>query len=166
MRTKPGEVMKWVEAHLGHDGDDCLIWPFASSPNGYGHMTVNQKHWSSHRYICFRVNGLPPSQTHQAAHSCNNGHLGCVNPRHLRWATPKENCADTQATNNHDRGENNPSAKLTEDDVVSIRYLCANGVRQRKVSRMFGVAPETVFGIYRSGRWPHVTRNHTVTQAV
>ncbi|WP_292637037.1 hypothetical protein [Mesorhizobium sp.] len=46
------------------------------------------------RLVCEEVHGPPPSPDHEAAHSCDNGDLGCATKRHLSWKTPKENTAD------------------------------------------------------------------------
>lgn len=80
---------------LPYTGSDCLIWPFNTDGHGYG--TLNRKgnkQLKAHRVICELVHGSPPTATHQAAHSCGKGHLRCVNPHHLRWATRVENAAD------------------------------------------------------------------------
>lgn len=157
-------IQAWVDNHLDYEGDGCLIWPFARTQSGYAKMGYKGRTWLTTRLICTKIHGEAPAGM-EAAHSCHNGSGGCVHPKHLRWATPVENAADREATERHNRGRNNPAAKLTEDDVVSIRYLCEY-MPQLHVAKMFGVAKETVFGIYRAGRWPHVTRNHTITERV
>lgn len=78
------------EVVIPYSGDDCLTWPYGKS-DGYGIMVVDGKCCKVHRLACEEVSGSPPSPKHEAAHSCGNGHLGCVNPRHLRWRTHKEN---------------------------------------------------------------------------
>lgn len=84
-------VADWVLAILPYDGDDCLPWPYARDKDGYGIATIDGKARRAHRYICLLSYGEPPTPKHETAHSCGNGHLGCVNPRHLRWATCLEN---------------------------------------------------------------------------
>jgi hypothetical protein len=80
---------KWLEDHVGYDKDDCLIWPF-SSTRGYGHFKCNGVRSYAHRYMCTLVHGEPPSDEHQASHSCGKGHQKCVSPRHLSWKTQSE----------------------------------------------------------------------------
>lgn len=55
------------------------------------------------RMVCEEVNGPPPTPAHQAAHSCGKGHLGCITPQHLRWATQVENEADKLIHGTHNR---------------------------------------------------------------
>lgn len=90
-------MSEWVRAILPYDGDDCLTWPYATDKDGYGLGELGGKIRRAHRYICMLAHGAPPTQRHQAAHSCGKGHLGCVNPRHLRWATNSENQLDRWA---------------------------------------------------------------------
>lgn len=89
-RTARGEPMRWLKSQIAFDGEDCLTWPFNRNTRGYG--TVGRHNAS--RVMCELVHGPAPSRSHDAAHSCGLGHKGCVHPKHLRWATKKENQAD------------------------------------------------------------------------
>jgi hypothetical protein len=40
--------------------------------------------------MCKLVNGDPPAG-YETAHSCGNGHLRCITPKHLHWKTPAQN---------------------------------------------------------------------------
>lgn len=83
---------EWLQRHAReYIGDDCLKWPFATDIEGYGVVRFRGRDTSASRAMCFIVHGDPPTPKHQAAHSCGKGHLGCVNPRHIRWATCFEN---------------------------------------------------------------------------
>ncbi|WP_435658128.1 HNH endonuclease [Brucella pituitosa] len=92
--TVVGAPMSFVETvALNYSGDECLTWPFGKTGDGYGVLKVSPDSLA-HRVICRMVYGDPSSEDLVAAHSCGNGHLGCVNPKHLRWATYKENSQD------------------------------------------------------------------------
>lgn len=87
---------QWIERHAAtFDSDECLIYPFKRYVNGYGGTWVNSVETYAHRHMCKVAHGDAPSPDHEAAHSCNNGKKGCINPKHLRWATHAENMADT-----------------------------------------------------------------------
>lgn len=104
--TSNGECMRFIrEVVLNHDGDECLAWPY-SRAKGYGHVWLGEKMIYAHRYVCTLVHGEPPSEDHQCAHSCGNGHLGCVAKNHLRWATQSENMADRVIHAIFGQGEN------------------------------------------------------------
>lgn len=96
-RIPHGETQRFYEVSVrSFVGQDCLIWPYGRSVSGYGLAVVDGKGRYVHRLACAHINGPPPTPKHQAAHSCGNGHLGCCNPRHLRWATTKENSKDRE----------------------------------------------------------------------
>lgn len=118
-RTAEGEPMAWLERHRDHRGADCLIWPYGTA-SGYGVVTISGRQIGAHRIMCEMVNG-PPKELDEAAHSCGNGHLGCVHPEHLRWDTRSGNFADKRAHGTLLARERHPMAKLSEGDVAWIR---------------------------------------------
>lgn len=93
-RTPPGEALEWLERTISAASDQCILWPFATNDKGYGMVLFEGKVQGAHRASCALVHGPSPSAAHEAAHSCGNGHIGCINPRHLRWATHAENMRD------------------------------------------------------------------------
>lgn len=96
--TAFGEPLRYLdEVVLIYDRDDCLAWPYAKDPNGYGQVRVGGRTHYVTRLVCEKIHGKPPTGRHQAAHSCGRGHEGCCNPKHLRWATVRENHLDKKA---------------------------------------------------------------------
>lgn len=108
--TAKGALTEWLKGHVGYAGDDCLTWPFGGRGNGYGSIKFNGRHTTANYAMCELAHGRAPSPTHEAAHSCGNGHLGCVNPRHLRWATRLENANDALRDGTTSRGESHADA--------------------------------------------------------
>lgn len=147
-----GSVAAWLYEHSGHTGDDCLTWPFSRNRHGYGRVHTGTKNTTASRVMCEIAHGAPPSPAHQAAHSCGMGHMGCVNPKHLRWAMPDENAADMLAHGTRNRGERNGVSKLTKADVRRIKAL-AGRLSQPKIGEMFGIHVQTVGRILRGHRW-------------
>lgn len=137
---------------LTYDGDDCLIWPFNRGSIGYALIGLDGRMQNVHRTACRLVYGPPPSPKHHAAHSCGNGHLGCVNPQHLRWATPKENAGDTLRHGRRNRGERNGNAKLTEVQVREIR-ASRGKVYQKDLAAKFGVTSDLIYLIQHRKSW-------------
>lgn len=143
------------ETVMHHEGDGCLLWPFAKYESGYPQITIDGVHRSLTRLICTRVNGDAPTPEHHAAHSCGNGHLGCVTKRHLSWKTRSENEADKLAHGTHNRGERHNMAKLTEADVRQIRALKGTA-SQREIAARFGIKQSTVSDVQSRKVWKHV----------
>lgn len=102
------------------------------------------------------AHGEPPSPEHEAAHSCGKGHLGCIHPHHVRWATPKENSADMVLHGTSVRGERNAAAILTKDQVREI-FALKGKVRQIEIAHYFEVSQATVADIHRGGAWGWLT---------
>lgn len=152
--TKHGEVEAFFNAALVFETDECIKWPYGTFAAGYGALTVDGEPKGAHRMVCIASYGPPPSDLHEAAHSC--GFPACVNKRHLRWATRAENMADKLAHGTSNEGEKHPNAKLTAEQVITIRQLVASGMKQRAVASAFGIHIVTVSGIHLRRRWTHI----------
>src|SRR5687768_4067693 len=143
-RTPDGELIRWInEVAMLHPSDDCLPWPFGTIGNGRAQVRVSGKKVIASRYVCELANGAPPTPEHEAAHSCGNGHEGCIAPGHLGWKTHVENMADRLVHGTLRRGERHGMAKLTEDDVRTIIAL-KGGVPRRNLAEMYGVSRGTI----------------------
>ena len=156
LRPSRGEIDKFIVGLLESETDTCIIWPYARTPNGYGTMTVNQKTVMAHRFLCEMRSGLPPSKKHQAAHLCGRGHEGCVNPRHLRWATAKENARDKIIHGTRVLGEKQRSAKITSSQAIAI-YSQRQFGGQHKTAKRFGVSRSIVEKIWSGKSWSWLT---------
>lgn len=132
-------------------GPECIIWPFKSRyASGYGVVSLNGKTTGAHRASCKLHNGPAPSERHEAAHSCGN--RLCVNPAHLRWATPAENAADKEIHGTSPVGERNGCAKLTSEKAAEIRRLRGT-TTQEKIAQQFGVSRRAVGMILNNQTW-------------
>lgn len=141
---------EWIAAHVGHQGDECLPWPFGRQSDGRGNARIHGERMLAHRAMCERAHGPAPSPDHEAAHSCGNGHLACCNPNHLRWATHRENHADRWAHGTMHVGEANHNARLSRDQVIAIR---ASAEPPAGLAQRFGVSVKTVSKIRLRQRW-------------
>lgn len=153
MRNNPGpgtlenprnnKPLAWIAAHLQYDGDDCLMWPFSKTRDGYGVFGIAGKSIRAARFICQEVNGPPPTPEHHAAHSCGQGHDGCVHPRHLSWKTNSEN--------QFDRTDDWPR-KLTEESAAEILSMAGQEPSYVTAAR-FGLREATVRQIQTGKIW-------------
>lgn len=148
VRKPHGQALEFLASVvLPFTGDECLVWPFFRNKEGYGQ--VNKR--GAHVEVCERAHGPRPSNIHEAAHSCGNGHLGCVNPKHLRWATPMENAADRIKMGTTLKGERNPMAKLSDAETKAI--LAQKGrTTQAALASAYGVNPSTISLIHSGKR--------------
>lgn len=154
--TSHGEPLDFlINVAARYDGKECLIWPYGTGSEGRPIIHVGDTTRSASRYLCEFVYGPPPTPSHEAAHSCGKGHLRCIAPGHLRWATKVENEADKLIHGTHQFGENNPVAKLTEDEVEMIRSLRGQ-IRQREIAARFGISQSSVSLIQRGINWRQI----------
>lgn len=118
-----GRAMAWLREQVGHQGENCLIWPFAVDRDGYGMLVHERRKYKAHRWMCEAIHGAPPEPDHHAAHECGNGHRGCVNPRHLVWKTPAQNALDRLKHGTANSGTGRRARKLTVEQVQEILAL-------------------------------------------
>ena len=143
----------FLEMAAEYSGNDCLNWPFSKSGGGYGKIGRDGKTLDVHRFICREVHGEPPSQKHEAAHSCGN--RPCCNPNHIRWDTRKGNHSDRKRHGTLLFGERHCLAKLSAEDVAGIRALKGK-LFHREIAGMFNISQAHVSRILAGRKWAHV----------
>ena len=132
--------------HVGHVGRECLML------EGKRGATIRSVHVGGRcrtaaRYMCEMAHGPAPSEYHEAAHSCRGGVAGCLNPVHLRWATPRENMLDKH------RDGTMSSAKLTEANAREIKRSTAHPA---ELAARFGVSRAAVYMVRQGKTWAHI----------
>ena len=152
-KARDGDGLKFLEEHLGHAEDGCLPFPFKTPDGHYPRVTYRGQRKIASRIMCELAHGAPPTPKHEAAHNCGKGLLGCVNPRHLRWATHTENMSDRIEHGTANRGERHGMARLTSGDVAEIRRMLADGFVQTSIANRFGIGQATVSHIARGSSW-------------
>lgn len=153
-----GRGVQWIRDHLTHEGGACLPWPYALDDKGYGTLSYNGKNYKASRLMCIFKNGEPPSDEHQAAHSCGNGHLACTHPDHVFWRTPLQNRLES---NEHGTGNPPATRRLTIDKVEAIR---ASGKSYAELAAEHDVHPDTIGKIFRGETWQNPRSSLTSDQ--
>lgn len=153
-KTPESPAIDWIAANSSFSSDECLLWPFHIGKDGYGrvHQPGSGRLTTASRLMCVVAHGPPPAKGYEAAHSCGKGHLACVNPIHLYWATTSRNHADKIEHGTTNRGERQGAAKLTEADVLEIRSLLGS-LTQAEIARQFGVDPSHISDIKHGKKW-------------
>lgn len=136
--------------------DECWDWtgPITNTYMGYGTTTVFGKAWAAHRasYTLFRGE-IPDGLL--VRHDCDRP--VCVNPHHLRLGTDQDNANDAKERGRRPHGEKHYSAKLTEDDVRTIRTRHHLGdVTYVELGAEYNVAANTIKAIVTRKTWTHV----------
>lgn len=142
MVTRPEQ---WLEDHKDYPHDYCLIWPFSrESRVGRGMMgdSNGYRKWA-HRGMCELVHGPAPDGKPQAAHSCGNGDQGCVNPRHLSWASNSENQRQRYAHGRGNPNANGNKGMFTPMQIAEIRAKYGE-FTQTKLAEMYGCSLGTI----------------------
>ena len=133
-------------------GDQCVIWPFATTTQGkYGACKYNGRQSMAHRVSLMIHTGPPPNDKSYAAHQpvvCHN--TLCVNPRHLRWTTAVGNAADKILDGTVTRGEKASTSGIRNIDIPWIR-LSPEPIR--KIAEMLSVHPHTIRRIKKRETW-------------
>lgn len=146
-----GAVEKILRFLLEHKTDECIIWPYTVKGYRYPQGPNNTY---GHSVVCEWTHGPRPNG-HEAAHSC--GQSMCVNPRHLRWATPAENTRDKFSHGTILTGERNPASRLTTEQVASMRNDRAeHGTSYATIAREHGVSTMTAYRAITGQSWPEV----------
>lgn len=147
--TSNGAAKRFFEnVVLSFRGDECLTWPFAVTDGGYGRLEYAGKHHIVSRLVCEMVQGPPPGDGYDAAHSCGNGHLACVNQSHVSWKNRTENMAEANVR----RGEASPLTGLTLEQVREIIGLRGTAT-QKEIGERFGISRSAVSKIMLGTRW-------------
>lgn len=108
-----------------------------------------------HRLVCkaFVVNHEnKPEINHKDGNKGNNYY------KNLEFVTSSENKLHAYRTGLYApmRGEKSPLSKLSEEDVIKIRSMHAQGVTTSKISKHFNVGKHQIWRIYTGKSWSHI----------
>lgn len=129
----------------------CWEWT-AGTVDGYGQFVrADGSRVRAHVYSIEKHLGYPTPRGMEVCHRCDNP--PCVNPAHLYYGTRQNNIDDALARGRWRLGEKHPFARLTEEDVVSIRTRYAAGEEVKSLSGEYRIANSTLRGIVLGFKW-------------
>lgn len=68
----------------------------------------------------------------------------------------KLDLATRQRLSDERKGQNGPSSKLNDDQVLKIKYLISQGVKGREIASLFNMSEQTICDIKRGRCWSHI----------
>lgn len=153
-----GAGLSLLQSLTENEQKECVYWPYhrRGGVSDYGGVYFRGKMHIASRVACILLNGEPPSEEHQAAHSCGNGRQGCVNPYHVYWATPVENMSDMIRHGTRRKGQQMATCKLTPDQVISIRKESSMGSSQLALCEKYKISRWNLRHIIDGITWKHL----------
>lgn len=138
-------------------GEDAC-WPYTGrlTHDGYGLVDSGGKTLLAHKIALEAKLGRPLAPGEVTRHGLTCTTRACCNPGHLQPGSKADNSADAVAAGRTLRGELNPAAKLTADQVLEIRRRAASmGYGKfEALGRQYGVTGKQIALICNGERWP------------
>jgi len=148
----------WGHVNRANRGiDECWPWDAGAKREGHGEFRISKDpplKVPAHRLAWIFANGDELTSADVIAHRCDNP--PCCNPLHLFKTDHLGNRMDCVRKERQAKGEANGRARLTEDDVRTIRALSTAGHSSVSLGQMYGVHQSTIAAIVTGKTWRHV----------
>jgi len=132
---------------------ECWEWTACKDRDGYPKITISGKVVTATRYA-YRIQNGNFDDKLCILHKCDNP--GCVRGSHLYIGTHAENMHDMRRKRRSTWGSRSASAKLTNSAIPEIKKLNDDGLSQRKIARLYGVAHGTIAKIIHGVSWRYL----------
>ncbi len=131
--------------------NSCWAWCRCTS-DGYGRIWYRGRSERSHRVSWMIHKGSIPEGL-CVLHRCNN--RLCVNPEHLCLGTRDDNTCDAIAAGTY-QGQCHHNAKLDNEDVICIKKMLRDGIKQWLIAWIYQVSGSAISHISTGARWSHI----------
>lgn len=133
----------------------CWLWMAARGGFGlrHGKFFFHGREIGAHRAAWLLFKGEIPHGM-CVLHKCDME--WCVNPAHLFLGTQTENLRDMVAKGRSLRGERQPMARLTNEQVLDIRAKATSGLPAKVLAIQYSIARRTAERIIARARWRHL----------
>lgn len=136
-KSYKGEVVNFLSDAISSNTQECILSPYSRNKGGYSRVNIKGKTILSHVFVLESVSKKKLKINNEVIHSCGNGHLGCVNPKHLSWGTREQNVKDAILHGSKHSG----SKKFSDREVSEMRKLLKEGVDHFTVSEKYNISP-------------------------
>jgi hypothetical protein len=142
----------WTKVQKTHS---CWIWIGASGGDrGRAGFRDEKGRFQNAARVSWRIHNGPIPYGKCVLHRCDNGM--CVRPSHLFLGTRGDNNRDRDLKGRTAKGTDFPQAKLTENQVKTIKRM-KNKCTRTEIAERFGVGRTTIFDIWNEKNWRHVS---------
>lgn len=127
--------------------DECWEWQGSKNHQGYGTISLENKHHGAHRMSYIIFNGLIP-YNEIIRHTCDNP--SCVNPAHLLLGSKQDNSLDSV------KAATQRSVILNEEAVKVIKWLLKYRPKyglSAKLARLHNVTQQNIYAIKQGRSW-------------
>lgn len=133
----------------------CIEWDFTATTGGYGVFTHEGVCFYVHRAALESIMGSLPAGAF-ACHHCDNPR--CMRPTHLFKGDAVENIKDRDNKGRAARrpGESNGFCRFRESDILEMRKLYAEGMRNSKIAERFKVTSSYMSLVLKKKIWRHI----------
>jgi len=136
--------------------EECWNWTGYVGKNGYGMVRFEGERFTAHRLAYMLDKGRKISRNFLVLQTCEN--KKCCNPSHFKTSTRKKQLMEMAEKGTvrgyAQRGRDNHSAKLMNEQVMEIRRLFATGAYSKtKLGRMFSISDDEVKNLVNHRRW-------------
>lgn len=134
-------------AKIPHMKTRCWHWTGSLDGGRYGMFRVTSKTHRAHRVSWIFANHRKIPKGMVVMHLCDVPF--CVRPSHLQLGTYRENTQDSIKKGRFNTsvmlsGEDNPAAKLSNEDVRHIREFYAQGYKQKLLAEEYDVSRRNI----------------------
>ena len=140
------------------DERGCMNWMGCDNGNGYGVISAGEDHkprnMISSRFAWVAEFGPIPDGM-LVCHHCDN--RKCCNPAHLFLGKHKENNNDSKSKGRNQRGIRHWNARLSEEQIMTIRSMKFKHGDKKRVAAQYGINPDTLTRILSGAGWSHLS---------
>lgn len=147
----------WVDVD---DETGCWMWAGTINPDGTGVWKRDGVQKRARRWAWELSGRAIPAGT-RVYRTCREEL--CVNPDHAEATTMRDRVLGMNLGQNV--GENNPTAILTEKDVLAIRQWYRDGMSAQACAARSGMGESTIHSVLSGRTWRHITGGENIIRS-